>query len=88
MFSWRIMVSSHRPSMIHHKLCYECSNHSVTGAQQVRNSFNNLWTFYVARFQTFSEGFLDGTNRDIRFFFFKNHNEQAHTDQTTTNAGS
>ena len=21
-------------------------------------------------------------------FFFKNHNEQAHTDQTTTNAGS
>ena len=59
----------------------------MTGAQQVRNSFNNLWAFYDARFQTFSEAVLDVTNRDIRFFL-KNHNEQAHTDQTTTNAGS
>ena len=71
MFSWHILVSSCRPSVIHKKLRYERSNHSVTGAQQVRNSFNNLWAFYDACFQTFSEAVLDVTNRDIRFFLKK-----------------
>ena len=86
-FSWRILVSSRRPSVIHHKLHYERSNHSVIGAQQVRNSFNNLWAFTTPIFRHFRRQFWM-SHIVTSHFFLKNHNEQAHTDQTTTNAGS